>query len=127
MYDAMPNLAAMHRPRLLIRAAHFGLSDYRRDRDLPRVTRQTTVPSPERALATLMEEEERLDISRRNEEAGYSLARHIDVLIALIAEARLIPPPVTPTTRVTAARATDTRVTAARVPVSGLEREAANA
>lgn len=105
MCDSIAYLAAIRRPRLLIRAAHFGLSDYRRNRDLPRVTRQAVAPSPERALATLMEEEERLDTSRRNEEAGYSLARHIDVLIALISEARLIPP----------------------APASGLEHTALNA
>ena len=123
MYDALSELVAMRRPRLLIRAAHFGLSDYRRDRDLPRVTRQTTVPSPERALATLLVEEERLDLSRRNEEAGYSLARHIDVLIAVIAEARLIPLPGVPASGVTAVPTPSV----SGLSVSGVEREALNA
>lgn len=90
MTRSTPILAAIRRPRLLIRAAHFGLSDYRRERDLPRVTRQSALLAPETAVATLMEEEERLDASRRHEEAGYSLARHVDVLIALIAEERLL-------------------------------------
>lgn len=93
MIDPVALLAEIRRPRLLIRAAHFGLADYRRDRDLPRLTRRAAAPSPETAFGELMDEERRLEETRRADEAAYSLGRHIEVLIALLAEARLLPAP----------------------------------
>lgn len=84
-------LSALRRPRLLIRAARFGLTEYNRDRDLRRLIRSDSVPSPVKALGWLLEEEARLDDTRRAQDAGYSPARHIEVLIALMAEARLLP------------------------------------
>ena len=40
MTDFRIILANLRRPRLLIRAARFGLEDYRRDRDLSRLARR---------------------------------------------------------------------------------------
>jgi hypothetical protein len=39
----------------------------------------------------LISEEERLEMIRCSGDAAYSLTRHIEVLIALMAEARLLP------------------------------------
>jgi hypothetical protein len=39
----------------------------------------------------LLTEEEALEATRKAGDAGYSVARHIDVLIALMAEVRLLP------------------------------------
>jgi len=89
MTDFLSLLANLRRPRLLIRAARFGLCDYRRDRDLRRLIDGS--PSPDRALPRLLCEEERLEETRRSGDAAYSVGRHIDVLIALMAEARLLP------------------------------------
>jgi hypothetical protein len=91
MTDVMTRLAALRRPRLLIRAARIGLADYNRDRDLKRLTRCATPPSPQVAFDRLIDEETRMDEGRRTGQAGYCAIRHVDVLIALIAEARLIP------------------------------------
>jgi Family of unknown function (DUF6477) len=92
MTDFRALLAQMHRPRLLIRAARFGMADYRRDRDLRRLG--APMAPAEQAVTTLMRDEERLEQTRCSGDAGYSVARHIDVLIALMAEVRLLPRPV---------------------------------
>lgn len=93
MTDLLDLIAALRRPRLLIRAARFGQPDYNRRRDLKRLIATTAPPSPETALRALFEEEDRLETARREGAATYSLMRHIDVLIAMMAEARLLPRP----------------------------------
>ena len=89
MTDFRALLADLRRPQLLIRAARCGLADYRRDRDLRRILDSN--PSPDRAVRRLLTEEEALEATRCAGDAGYSVARHIDVLIALMAEVRLLP------------------------------------
>ncbi len=89
MTDFRALLSSLHRPRLLIRAARFGVAECRRDRDLRRLV--GTSGAPNRLLPLLVAEEELLEEERRNGGAGYSVARHIDVLIALIAEVQLLP------------------------------------
>lgn len=91
MTDFRSLLAELRRPRLLIRAARHGLADYHRERDLKRLLDIQRPASPEVALPQLMSEEKRLEDNRRNGCIGYSLSRHIEVLIALMAEARLLP------------------------------------
>lgn len=82
-------LANLRRPRLLIRAARHGVQDYQRDRDLRRLIKASAAPSPESALASLFSAEERIEQTRRAGDAGYSITRHVELLIALMAEARL--------------------------------------
>ena len=48
MTDFAAILANLRRPRLLIRAARFGLQDYRRDRDLPMHPRSERQRDPDR-------------------------------------------------------------------------------
>lgn len=81
--------ADLRRPRLLVNAARHGIASYRRERDLRRLLE--TAPSPEIALPRLLSEEERLEQTRRAGDATYSVMRHIEVLSALMAEARLLP------------------------------------
>ena len=88
MSDFRMMLANLRRPRLLMRAARFGLGDYRRERDLRRLVDGTA--SPEVTVPRLIEVEEKLEATRVAGDASYSVARHIDVLIALLAEARLL-------------------------------------
>ena len=89
MSDFRSLLANLRRPQLLIRAARFGLNDYRRERDLRRLIGH--ISTPDHAVARLMSEEERLEETRRLGDAGYSVTRHIEILIALICETRLLP------------------------------------
>lgn len=89
MTDFRAFLENLSRPRLLVRAARFGIGDYRRERDLRRLVPQPLPPS--RAVPCLIDEEERMEAIRREGRADYSVARHIEVLIALMAEVRLLP------------------------------------
>lgn len=93
MTDLIELISALRRPRLLIRAARFGQRDYNRRRDLKRLIAGADLPGPEAALRVLISEEERLEEERREGLASYSLMRHIEVLIALMAEVRLLPRP----------------------------------
>jgi hypothetical protein len=93
----MPNIPAvletLRRPRLLVRAARIGLAEYSRERDLRRVMKFSTPPSPQQALNGLLETEAELENRRRSGDASYSIARHVEVLVAVMAEARLLPSP----------------------------------
>ncbi len=95
MTDFRTLLAELRRPRLLIRAARCGMEDYRRERDLKRLLRQE-ISCPEKALPRLIDEEERLERIRLAGDASYSLNRHVEVLIALLGEMRLLPNPAQP-------------------------------
>jgi len=88
MSDFCKTLAALRRPRLLMHAARFGLGEYRRERDLRRLVR--CGGSPEETVPSLLLAEEALEVTRQAGDASYSVARHIEVLIALLAEARLL-------------------------------------
>ncbi|MBL3568750.1 hypothetical protein DSD19_04210 [Rhodovulum sp. BSW8] len=83
-------LATLRRPRLLVRAARFGLGDYRRERDLARLMQGRLPDNAQTVLAWLIDQEQRMEAIRQSGDAGYSTARHIELLIALMAEARLI-------------------------------------
>lgn len=89
MSDLTSLLTRIRRPRLLISAARFGAADYQRGRDLKRIFRAAAAPTPAIALSRLIAEEAGLEADRRSGDAGYSVARHVDVLIALIGESRL--------------------------------------
>ena len=88
MSDICTMLARLRRPRLLMRAARLGLGDYSRDRDLRRLVKGTH--APEQTLPSLIQAEEALEATRMSGDAAYSVTRHIEVLIALLAEARLL-------------------------------------
>lgn len=85
-------LTALRRPKILIRAARAGLVDYRRERDLKRL-RRSEKSAAEVTFDALLEEENALEAHRASGEANYDLRRHIAVLTALLAEARLAPAP----------------------------------
>lgn len=89
MTDFAQVLAALRRPRLLIRAAHHGVADYNRNRDLKRLL-SGQAPAPREAVARLIDEERALEEARRDGGAAYSVARHVDVMIAILAEMRLV-------------------------------------
>ena len=84
-------LAALRRPKILVRAARAGVVEYRRDRDLKRILRLPRAAAPRQAIDRLLAEESRLEETRAAGEATYSIQRHVAVLTALLAEARLLP------------------------------------
>ena len=90
MQDIFSMLNALHRPRLLIRAARIGAEQYRRASHLPRLLGYGQFPGPGAALLRLMDMEADLEEARTRSDASYSLTRHVDVLIAMVAEARVL-------------------------------------
>lgn len=93
MIDLLRHISSLRRPRLLIRAARIGVAEYRRERDLCRLMKSADLPTPRSALSTLIDEEGQLEEIRKRGDANYSPMRHVEVLIALMAEARLLPRP----------------------------------
>ena len=81
-------LSSLRRPRLLVRAARIGLGDYVRDRDLRRAFSGRAMPSADEVVPELMRREADLEERRLSGYAGYSAARHVHVLTAIMAEAR---------------------------------------
>ncbi|SIN92483.1 DUF6477 family protein [Vannielia litorea] len=84
-------LAHIRRPKLLIRAARLGLADYSRSRDLKRIMRVATLPAPTRAVRDLIATEAEMEEGRQTGLSTYSVIRHVEVMIALMAEAKLLP------------------------------------
>lgn len=88
MQDLMTSLEQLRRPRLLMKAARIGARDYNRTVHLSRLLGGLSSPHSESILMRLMELEDLLNDQRLSEDASYDMLRHIDVLIALVAEAR---------------------------------------
>jgi hypothetical protein len=91
MTDFTHVLSSLRRPKILIRAARAGVIDYRRERDLKRLLKGASTGAAPQAIASLLAEEHRLEHNRTTGEATYSIQRHVSVLTAIIAEARLLP------------------------------------
>lgn len=81
-------LARLTRPRLLVRAARFGLAEYRRERDLRRLLGPDAPCGAPAAATALFEREAAAEAARSAGAVTYSPARHVELLVALIAEAR---------------------------------------
>lgn len=90
MQDILSMLNALHRPKLMMRAARIGAQSYRRTTHLSRLLGYGTLPRHGQALMKLIEMEAMLEDQRLGADANYNLIRHIDVLIAMVAEARVL-------------------------------------
>lgn len=93
MTELAATLTDLRRPKILIRAARAGVTEYRRDRDLKRLVRDAKGSAPRDPMAPLLAEENRLEETRTTGGATYNIQRHVAVLTAILAEARLIPGP----------------------------------
>jgi hypothetical protein len=81
-------LKDLTRPAILVDAARHAAEGYRRRRDLRRMLR-TAIPATARAaLVQLLPIEAALERRRREGDSLYSPARHVDILCAVMAEAR---------------------------------------
>lgn len=88
-------LDQMRRPNLLVQAAAKGTPHYRRRRDLRRMLRIAIPASPRAALEKLLPIEAALEERRKAVDKNYSYPRHVDILVALVAEARAFRAPAT--------------------------------
>lgn len=87
MQDIHTMLATLRRPALLMRAAHIGAKTYRRALFLPHLLGYGTLPRHGPAVLKLLEMESALNDQRKAKDADYNLVRHVDVMIAIVAEA----------------------------------------
>lgn len=90
MQDILSMLHALRRPGLLMRAARIGAEDYRRATHLPRLLGYGNLPRHGAALMKLMEIEAELNDQRMTGNTSYSLIKHVDTLIAMVGEARVL-------------------------------------
>lgn len=92
MISPINYLQNLNRPKLLVNAARVWLPDFNRDRSMRRIFPGIVPPAPGRGFDALVEQEAAIDQIRRDGAASYSAARHIELLVAMIVEARLAPP-----------------------------------
>ncbi|MGR3272614.1 hypothetical protein DU478_06110 [Thalassococcus profundi] len=90
MHDILSLLATLSRPRLLVRAARLGANDYRRHPHLRRLLGSHALPGHGASVMRLLEIEAEFDEQRRSRDAAYSVSDHVEVLSAVMGEARLL-------------------------------------
>lgn len=91
MHSLLDHLQKLHRPRLLIQAARIGAATYQRGPTLKRLLGPAgKLPVNADALTQIIELERILNDQRLANEASYCAADHVDLLIAMMGEARLL-------------------------------------
>lgn len=90
MLDVLDRIASLDRPQLLVRAARFGVDDWRREAHLPRLLGLPHAPRPVEAIVLLLDAEACAEEARAQGAADYSPARHVALLTALLGEARTL-------------------------------------
>lgn len=90
MQDLLTQISALRRPRLLIRAARIGAQSYQREARLPRLLGYGVNLRLGPTLMRLMALEAKMNEKRENGDAGYSIAAHVDLLIAIMGESQLL-------------------------------------
>ena len=88
MQDALTILHKLRRPKMLMRAAQIGVVEYKRVAHLPRLLGYGRMPKQSEAILKLIEIEKNLKALREAGESADNLLRHIDVMIAIVGEAR---------------------------------------
>lgn len=90
MKDINSHINDLRRPKMLVRAARHGMDSYRRGVHLKRYISITPLPSPSVAIMQLLDIEKEINTERLSSAGTYAPARHIDVLVAIMAEAQLM-------------------------------------
>lgn len=90
MLDLQTRIASLKRPQLLARAARFGVDDYRRSVHLRRILQVDALPKHAPAIIELLDREAEMDALRVAHSGNYRPAHHVEVLIAIVGEARLM-------------------------------------
>jgi hypothetical protein len=88
MLDIKTQIAQLKRPKLLVKAALMGQKDYRRKVHLGRILQGSVPPKASAILLQLCDIENQQNGQRKTRNAAYSVARHVEVLIALIFESQ---------------------------------------
>jgi hypothetical protein len=90
MQDIFTQIKSLKRPALLVRAARFGVDEYRREKHLPRILRCESIPKTAEAILRLLDTEREIQNTKSASANSYDVAKHIEVLIAIMGEARLL-------------------------------------
>ena len=89
MKDINSYINDLKRPSLLVRAARHGIDSYDRNRHLGKYVDLTPLPGPGVALMKLFEIEREQNTARKLKSGTYAPADHINMLVAIMAEAQL--------------------------------------
>ena len=90
MEDVLTLVSHLKRPTLLVRTARYGVEDYNRVVHLRRLLRAEALPGPGKAIIKLMEIEAIANEQRLEKRAEYSVAHHVELIVALMCEARIL-------------------------------------
>jgi hypothetical protein len=90
MEDVLTMISRLKRPSLLLRTARHGLQDYNQIVHLRRLLKTEALPGPSQAIVRLIELEAVVDQLRVAKRAEYSVARHIEMIVAMMCEARIL-------------------------------------
>lgn len=90
MLDLQTRIATLKRPALLARAAGFGVDDYRRETHLRRILDGDRLPRHAEAIIRLLDLEAEMNAMRKTRSGHYRPALHLELLIAILGEARLM-------------------------------------
>lgn len=88
MIDPLTALGALHRPTLLVKAAKIASHYYSREKTVRRLLGKPTLPGRKECILRLMELEREMDVARQHKNPAYSVARHVELLTALMHEAQ---------------------------------------
>ncbi|MEO0358897.1 MAG: DUF6477 family protein [Pseudomonadota bacterium] len=88
MSDPSHALMRLHRPKLLIQAARAAIGLAPGDTVVRRAFRGVVPRHPSQAFRLMLDIELELNTQRKTGQSGYALARHIDVVAALLTLAR---------------------------------------
>ncbi len=86
MQSLQLDLEQEFRPRLLVSAAQFGRCNYKRKKHLRGIIGEYGGRKARCVLRILIELERECEHKRKLQDASYSFQRHVEVLIALLAE-----------------------------------------
>jgi hypothetical protein len=90
MKDIFTQIHELKRNPLLVRAARFGVDDYQRERHLRRSLKFDKMPSSGEALMRLLEVEREMNDARIAGNGNYTIAHHVEILIAIMGEAQVL-------------------------------------
>ncbi|MCP5085489.1 MAG: hypothetical protein GY952_01600 [Rhodobacteraceae bacterium] len=79
-------LSKLRRPKILLRAARYGVPVYNRETDLQRITRLNSTASDTALIDTLVQQESSFEQARKTRDTAYNVGKHIRILTALLAE-----------------------------------------
>ena len=89
MKDINSHINALKRPALLVRAARHGAETYNRQAHLNKYIDLDPLPGPSVVLMQLFDIEKEINHARIHKNGTYTPSKHIDVLVAIMAEAQL--------------------------------------